>query len=85
MLTNIWIYQGQQVEVLSEGDDEDMEYEDESILLDESDLQGEEGASGNIMAVQVCVRNRSVHIVLIWILFIFLQVFYHIIYYNFIS
>ena len=30
-----------------------MEYEDESILLDESDLQGEEGASGNVMAVQV--------------------------------
>jgi len=48
----IQIIDGQQVEVLSEGDDEDMEYEDESILLDESDLQGEEGASGNIMAVQ---------------------------------
>ena len=51
---NLYIsYLGQQVEVLDEEDDEEMEYEDESILLDESDLQGEEGASGNVMAVQV--------------------------------
>merc|ERR1712226_226792 len=48
----IQIIDGQQVEVLDEEDDEEMEYEDESILLDESDLQGEEGASGNVMAVQ---------------------------------
>ena len=29
------------------------DYEDESILLDEGALDGDEGTSGNVMAVQV--------------------------------
>ena len=44
---------GQQVEVLGEEEDEMEEYEDENILLDESALEGEQGTSGNVMAVQV--------------------------------
>ena len=41
------------MEVLGEEDDEMEEYEDENILLDESALEGEQGTSGNVMAVQV--------------------------------
>ena len=47
------------MEVLGEEDDEmdELEYEDENILLDESALEGEQGTSGNVMAVQV--RNLT--------------------------
>ena len=44
---------GQQVEVLGEEGDDMEEYEDEDILLDENALEGEQGTSGNVMAVQV--------------------------------
>ena len=44
---------GQQVEVLGEEGDDMEEYEDENILLDENALEGEQGTSGNVMAVQV--------------------------------
>ena len=47
------IFLGQQVEVLGEEDDEMEEYEDENIILDESALEGDQGTSGNVMAVQV--------------------------------
>ena len=36
------------------------EYEDENILLDESTLEGEQGTSGNVMAVQV--QNISLNL-----------------------
>ena len=49
---------GQQVEVLGEEEDEMEEYEDENILLDESALEGEQGTSGNVMAVQVKQKKR---------------------------
>ena len=39
--------------MIGEEDDELEEYEDENIILDESALEGDEGASGNVMAVQV--------------------------------
>ena len=44
---------GQQVEVFGEEDDEMEDYENEDIILDESALEGEQGTSGNVMAVQV--------------------------------
>ena len=41
------------MEVLGEEDDEMDEFEDENIILDESALEGDQGTSGNVMAVQV--------------------------------
>ena len=41
------------MEVLGEEGDDMEEYEDENILLDENALEGEQGTSGNVMAVQV--------------------------------
>ena len=53
---------GQQVEVLGEEEDEMEEYEDENILLDESALEGEQGTSGNVMAVQVKQKKITVNV-----------------------
>merc|ERR1712020_398122 len=48
----IQIIDGQQVEVFGEEDDEMEDYENEDIILDESALEGEQGTSGKVMAVQ---------------------------------
>ena len=47
------------MEVFGEEDDEMEDYENEDIILDESALEGEQGASGNVMAVQV--QNFVIH------------------------
>ena len=47
------------MEVLGEEDDEMDEFEDENIILDESALEGDQGTSGNVMAVQVGKINKT--------------------------